>query len=877
MLNTPGRFQKWYPGQHEAFDHVQEWMEAPGRRFLGLSLPTGCHAPGTRVVMYDLTTKTVEDVQVGDRLMGPDGDSRQVLQLCQGREMMYRITPLRGTPPFVVNENHVLSLVSTCEGEKEYPCQQQGGELTQITVGDYLKKAKYWKHLRKLYRSGPVGQHIPDIPYRVEPWVLGVILGDGCTLNGSISVCNPDTEIIDGIGKFAGDHGCTVRVGTMPGNAAVNLYIVKSENRHNHMYHNSVMESIRSLGLADRGSGNKFVPDIYKQGSVKTRLEILAGLLDSDGHHDGKGGYDFISKSKQLAEDVVFISRSLGITAHQRLSHKTCQTGAGGLYHRVFLSGDTSGIPCRVERKKPTTRKQKKDGRRTGFSVEPAGVGDFYGFVLSGDHLYLTDDFVVHHNSGKTVISMLSAAVSGKKTVILTATKGLQSQIVGDFAEVGIVDIRGRNNYPCLLVDQCTAEDGPCTSGIHCGVRNVCPYQEQLQRAKEADIVVTNYSYYLAQCQYADGLGDTELLICDESHLAFNALESYLSTYIGKDDIETIGSSFPAAEDVSKDFSWDQWVQWAQKAIPAAEAYALKVQMQVQMGGIDASLLRVGKKAKALLHSLQQIAESATVGPWVAVRKAHGWEFRPVWVAGYSKLLFGDTGKVMLMSALLSGKMMDTVGVPMSERELYHAESAYPAANTPVYHVQTVRLNHRSTKIDVDTWINRIDQIINKRLDRKGIIFTVSYDRANLLIARSQHQRIMMTHRTYDVAKIVSEFKGAEAPAVLVSPSVTTGYDFPATEFNCKYIIIGKLMWPDTSDPAMQSRQEDDADWGAYCTMNSIVQASGRMTRSATDRAEVIIVDDNWMWFWYKYRHFSPRWFQQRVIRGKDTVPDPMV
>jgi superfamily II DNA or RNA helicase len=127
-------------------------------------------------------------------------------------------------------------------------------------------------------------------------------------------------------------------------------------------------------------------------------------MLDTDGHLQ-ISGYDWISKSERLANDISFLARSLGLAAYVSPQHKSCQTGAGGIYFRVSISGDASGLPIRIERRKSGPRLQKKDVLRTSFSVRQAPDDDFYGFMLDGDGRYLLDDFTVTHNSGKSVIA----------------------------------------------------------------------------------------------------------------------------------------------------------------------------------------------------------------------------------------------------------------------------------------------------------------------------------------------------------------------------------------------------------------------------------------------------------------------------------------
>jgi len=135
----------------------------------------------------------------------------------------------------------------------------------------------------------------------------------------------------------------------------------------------------------------------------------------------------------------------------------------------------------------------------------------------------------------------------------------------------------------------------------------------------------------------------------------------------------------------------------------------------------------------------------------------------------------------------------------------------------------------------------------------------------------------MITHSTRDVVDAVNMFKESSPPIVLVSPSVTTGYDFPMPEGNPQYIIAGKLPYPDTSSPVAKARQEDDKEWSSYIAMESLVQSAGRCSRSVEDKSEILIIDDNWKWFLKRYGKFAPAWFRARYRGSLATVPDPLV
>jgi Rad3-related DNA helicase len=270
---------------------------------------------------------------------------------------------------------------------------------------------------------------------------------------------------------------------------------------------------------------------------------------------------------------------------------------------------------------------------------------------------------------------------------------------------------------------------------------------------------------------------------------------------------------------------------------------------------------------------------SLAKGVWVVEQPGRGYRFTPLWVADFGQAdLFQSVPKVMLMSAILSPKSLDLLGVPSDKesRSWLEVPSYFPAANTPIWHIPTARINYRTDDYGAKMWLTRIDQIISRRLDRKGIIFTVSYARRDFLIQNSDYKNIMISHSTGDVTAVVNKFKTMKAPAVLVSPSVTTGFDFPS-ETGCKYIIVGKIPYPDTVNPVMKARQEVDPDWSSFQAMGTLIQESGRASREMTGKCEVLIVDDSWYWFYGRYKQFSPAWFQARVRGTMQNVPNPLV
>ena len=374
---------------------------------------TGCHAKGTPILMFDGSVKNVEDVQIGDEIMGWDSTPRTVFGVTRGRGKMAKIIPVKGDP-FVVNLDHILTLVQT-NVHRSRPNFGSNGEVVDISVRKWLEWTAGKKHVFKLFRTPVVSWPEKGVP--IEPYHLGVLLGDGCLVGKSaLSICKPDKEIREVAKEIALLHGCK-HVHRFP----------KDRCEVHSLQGGNLWACLQSLGLAGTHSGGRFVPAAYKTGSWNQRRRILAGLLDTDGSVTGINGFDYVSQSRRLSEDVVFLARSLGLAAYMSPTEKYCQTGGGGIYWRVGISGDTSILPLSIYRKQTPPRFQKKNVLRTGFRVELLPEDDFYGFTLDGDGRFLMGDFTVTHNTGKTYCALTIAKIMGV-TPFVIGPKGAKNE-----------------------------------------------------------------------------------------------------------------------------------------------------------------------------------------------------------------------------------------------------------------------------------------------------------------------------------------------------------------------------------------------------------------------------------------------------------------
>jgi superfamily II DNA helicase RecQ len=389
-------------------------------------LPTSCHAPGQLILMADGVCKNIEDIKKGEQVMGWDGTARTVTNTVHGFYPSSRIEPYK-KDSFTVTNEHLLTLVRTNETNAyKYPCDKLGGSVIDVSVNDYNKWTKWRKHLYKLFSVPVTTFHRPEQPYRIAPYFMGVLLGDGSFRKDCPSVSKPDVEIEKECVKQAALWRLKLRKEGEDNNPT---FYFHNNGKHN----NPLRLELESLNLWGLHSQDKFIPEAYKYGSISSRREVLAGLLDTDGHLD-VGGFDFISASKQLALDLVFVARSVGCYASIAECHKSCQNSYTGTFWRCFVSGKAlQELPLKITRKIPSkTTGNKRDVLRSGFKVVAVGEKEFYGITISGDGRYLMGDFTVTHNTGKTACFVVPTICLNWRTIVFSPLVALmRDQVQG--------------------------------------------------------------------------------------------------------------------------------------------------------------------------------------------------------------------------------------------------------------------------------------------------------------------------------------------------------------------------------------------------------------------------------------------------------------
>jgi superfamily II DNA or RNA helicase len=363
-----------------------------------ICLPTGCGkclAKGTLVMMYNGTFKKVEDIVVGDIIMGDDSTPRTILSLARGTEMMYDIIPTKGEK-YTVNESHILSLKVTNIGNDRLTVmgnKYKTGDIVDVSVKDYLTLSKTAKHVLKGFRVGVEFEN-QNKSLPISPRLLGLWLADGTASQPSFTVNDNDIETIEYLKKECESMGLEFTIENNSENSKTYFFRTKFRGKANAKT-NIFLNLLRDNNLLN----NKHIPHEYKTASKEDRLELLAGVLDGDAYLFNNC-FDLTLVSETLFDDVIFLTRSLGLACYKKPVRKGIKSlNFVGNYFRMSISGNTNEIPTIVERKKSTIRSQKKDVLVTGIEVKPIGNGEYFGFEIDGNRRFLLSDFTVTHNT----------------------------------------------------------------------------------------------------------------------------------------------------------------------------------------------------------------------------------------------------------------------------------------------------------------------------------------------------------------------------------------------------------------------------------------------------------------------------------------------
>lgn len=375
------------------------WNEMRGKQsVLTLWGSQNCLAPETLVRMHDGTTKRADLVRSHELLMGDDSTPRKVLTRCAGQASMVRVTPNVGRP-FVCTENHILTVV--CKRGRKNHGGRGGwsgtatpGKIYDIPAHDLMKMGA---SRRECYGLISAATEYPERELPCDPYIYGLWLGDGTKTKPELT--GMTGPVLNTWENYFRARNFNVKRTAQPNSPKTfRSYVHMPESRGSNPFLNFIRTSVAE---------SKFIRREYLTSSIEQRFELLAGLIDTDGHLAGGVYYTLTSSDPALMDGYEELANSLGFRTSRKTKTTNYRGKSGELHVTETLSicGDIARIPVKMPHKrkiKPTQGRGVRKHGVTGFTLERIGIGDYAGFEVDGNHRFLLADYTISHNSGKS-------------------------------------------------------------------------------------------------------------------------------------------------------------------------------------------------------------------------------------------------------------------------------------------------------------------------------------------------------------------------------------------------------------------------------------------------------------------------------------------
>jgi replicative DNA helicase len=315
--------------------------------------------------------------------------------------------------------------------------------MTTAQLRTALTRKRYRARLWVDVANGEFGH---DEPLPVNPWVLGALIGDGRLGGGTAVFSNADEALLE---KMRAEAGKGLELAYTGG--GVDWRIVQEHRGRikglKGVHENPLTTSLRGLGLWGVPSHEKFIPREYLEANRANRLALLQGLLDTDGWVERWGSVRFTSTSPRLARQVIELVRSLG--GWCVMSERTPQFSykgekrAGRRAYSLCISHPNPrtlfSAPAKLERALETSVRRK---RLTVRSVEAVREAECQCIAVSHpSHLYITNDYVVTHNTSLALnIGEHVAIDKGMPVAVFSMEMGATQLALRMLSSVGRLD-----------------------------------------------------------------------------------------------------------------------------------------------------------------------------------------------------------------------------------------------------------------------------------------------------------------------------------------------------------------------------------------------------------------------------------------------------
>ncbi len=476
---------------------------------------------------------------------------------------------------------------------------------------------------------------------------------------------------------------------------------------------------------------------------------------------------------------------------------------------------------------------------------------------------------------------------------ILTPQKILAQQYMNDFANFGLLELRGKANY------HCSTHDTDCDTGALMNDSDNggddrktcpgCPYKIAKKAFIENPMGTSNFAYYLNETQYAGQLLPRNMLVLDEGHNTEQNLLNFADTVIDERKMFEIGLGEMPVFKPGENVRLREWL--CASFIPACQQFMSQLENQIDDAKYEGRKEDAIKLVKKLDHydkyvcRLNRFMNTDDLTNWLCFtnvpndyEKRNGGKteilIKPLTATLVAEeILFRKAAMIVIMSATILDTVtfMRNLGIKDEQAIVMTLDSEFPVENRPIYYKPQGKMNFNDRAATMPAMLKMIEKIMDRYETKKGIIHTHSYAFTKQVIEHlrnTKHASRIITHTSIPGSRdaAVEEHFSRPDATVLISPSMTEGLDLK--EDLSRFQIIIKVPYP-YMDTYITARMRRDPAWYQWQTALTLIQAVGRSIRSKTDKAHTFILDGDFGRF-LGMNPRLPKWWTSSIKFGNE-------
>lgn len=441
-----------------------------------------------------------------------------------------------------------------------------------------------------------------------------------------------------------------------------------------------------------------------------------------------------------------------------------------------------------------------------------------------------------------------------------------------------------RNPFSNESVDEGLHPDHSCQMGFlskkaACDGRKnkTCPYMVERARFDSAIFSLTNYPFFMTERVYVGALAKRNIMVLDECHTIEKQLLKFGEVEISDKLLKDWGLRGIGVPEIDDMQTFAKWLENTYLPHITDQLETFTDAAKTAEGGFEAQL---SKRITALNNQKQRV-HACVCGVhnepdnWVywcdqTERDGNIVYCKPLNAAPYMDILKSGSVVRVYMSAFTGEKdtFCKSIGLDPDTVARYRLPAVFPKENRPVIMGLVGSMSRRNQDSTLPPLLRVVDKILAKHHDEKGLIHCHSYELGKKIadhIRSGPHRsRVMFPKNAEEKEEQIKIHRGSPDPTVLVSPSVTEGFDFKGDEG--RWQIIAKVPYPYLGDRQVKAKKDQDQEWYDMQAIMAIVQSSGRICRSEDDWGVTYVLDEDFKTLYDRRRSQFPDWFKESIV-----------